>query len=400
MSTLISPDDVWALIAILLAVAALSIHLEQSYRWASMVTGCILAMGGGLLLANTGVVPTESPVYDGVWSYVVPLAVPLLLFGADVRKIWRESGRAFSAFHISTLGTILGTILATVLLARWLPEPSGISAMFSASYCGGSVNFVAMSEAFKVSPSVINAALVADNLVMAFFFGALISIPRIRAIRERYSTPIEDRLESGDRAAGDNPAAVYWGRAETSLKDLALAAAAAVVIVALSVKLAGAIQASGLPALVKSLLGQKYLLITTLTVIVASLFPRVIGGGTRGARELGTLAIYVFFVVIGVPASFTAVLTKSPILLLYAAIILATNLAVTLSIGRLFKYDLEVLMVACNANAGGPTTAAAMAISKGWDELVLPALLTGVWGYVIGNYVGYYLGTGIVSLIG
>jgi uncharacterized membrane protein len=46
------------------------------------------------------------------------------------------------------------------------------------------------------------------------------------------------------------------------------------------------------------------------------------------------------------------------------------------------------LLLAMNATLGGPPTAAAMAISVGWPKLVLPGLLIGLWGYVIGTPVG------------
>ncbi|WP_243324623.1 DUF819 family protein [Geothrix sp. SG200] len=397
--TLIKPDDTWALWAFLFAWAAVSIHLEQRYRWASAVSGCILALGGGLLFANLGVVPIASPVYDSVWTYVVPMAVPLLLFTADLRKIWRESGRVFGAFHISTLGTVLGTILATALLGRRIPEIGGISAMFSGSYIGGSVNYVAMSEAFRVSPGLINAGLVADNLLMAVFFGLLTALPSVVFIRRKYPTPLLDQLEAAQGSGTDNPASSYWGRNEISLKDLSAALACALLIVTVSVKLAAAVGASGLPPLLKGLIGQKYLLITALTAGLATAFPRFLSG-IRGARELGTLLIYLFFVVIGVPASISNVLRESPILLAYAAIILAVNLLVTLLLGKWTRQDLEVLLVASNATIGGPTTAAAMAIGKGWNSLVLPALLTGVWGYVIASYLGYYIGTYVGAVFG
>lgn len=40
----------------------------------------------GLALSNLGVVPAEAPhVYGVVNSYLLPLAVPLLLFSADLR---------------------------------------------------------------------------------------------------------------------------------------------------------------------------------------------------------------------------------------------------------------------------------------------------------------------------
>ena len=45
-----------------------------------------------------------------------------------------------------------------------------------------------------------------------------------------------------------------------------------------------------------------------------------------------------------------------------------------------------------NATLGGPPTAAAMAISKGWSDLVLPGLLIGLWGYTIGTATGLFIG--------
>ena len=64
------------------------------------------------------------------------------------------------------------------------------------------------------------------------------------------------------------------------------------------------------------------------------------------------------------------------------------NLAITMGVGKLFKFNIEEVMLACNANIGGPTTAAALAISKGWTKLVGPIMVIGTVGYVIGNYVG------------
>ena len=59
---------------------------------------------------------------------------------------------------------------------------------------------------------------------------------------------------------------------------------------------------------------------------------------------------------------------------------------------KIFKASLEDSIIASNANIGGPTTAAGMAISQGWTILVGPAMLVGVLGYVIGNYAGTIVG--------
>ena len=78
---------------------------------------------------------------------------------------------------------------------------------------------------------------------------------------------------------------------------------------------------------------------------------------------------------------------------------MSVNMAVTLLVGKLFGFNLEELLISSNATIGGPTTAAAMAISKGWDDLVLPAMLVGVWGYVIGNWIAIALGQAVFPRI-
>lgn len=112
----------------------------------------------------------------------------------------------------------------------------------------------------------------------------------------------------------------------------------------------------------------------------------------QGAQEIGTFLIYIFFAVIGSPASISLIIKKSPLLLVFALIIVVFNLIWSLLWGKIFKFTIEEIIIASNANIGGPTTAAAMAVSKGWEDLIVPALLVGTLGYVIGNYYGILTG--------
>ena len=70
----------------------------------------------------------------------------------------------------------------------------------------------------------------------------------------------------------------------------------------------------------------------------------------------------VFFVVIGASANLYVVLKVGPILFFFAAVILLVHLIFILAAGKLFKLDLAEIVIASNANMGGPTTAAAMAV--------------------------------------
>ena len=69
-----------------------------------------------------------------------------------------------------------------------------------------------------------------------------------------------------------------------------------------------------------------------------------------------------------------------------------TNMLFCFVFGILLHFDLEDIILASNANIGGPTTAAGMAISQGWTKLVGPVMLIGTFGYVIGTYLGVVVG--------
>ena len=402
MKTLISPDNVWALWTILIGSAALAIVLEQKYKWANKVTGCILALVFVMILANLKVIPTDAETYDNVWSYVVPLAVPMLLFRADIKKIGKESGKFLIMYLLSSLGTILGSFAAFGVFKNLVPNLNRIIPMFTGTYIGGSVNFAAMSHEYSVSKEVNSAALVADNLLMAIYFFVLIVIPTMNFFLKKYRHPHIDKIEaSGKTNTDETLSSQYWGAKEISLKDIALVIASAFIIVTVSNLIAdffGSVipkPAAGeqfLLTLLSGLLSNSYLIMTTITMILATVFSDFFGK-LPGSQEIGTFLIYIFFAVIGAPASIPLILKEAPLLLLVAAMIVGINLIVSLIFGKIFNFSIEEIMIASNANVGGPTTSAAMAIAKGWTALVGPALLVGTLGYVLGNYFGIFVGT-------
>ena len=398
-TTFIAADDTWVLWTVLAASAALAIYLEQKYAWASKITGCILATAFTLVLANLSIIPTDAPVYDAVWSYVVPLAVPLLLFNANIKKIWKESGRMLIIYLLSSVGTLAGGFTAYFALKGAIPALNDIVPMFVGTYTGGSVNFIAMSEQYAVPGKTVSAALVADNLLMVLYVFVLISLPAMAIIKKLYRQPYEEALKAqtaADKDKNKTMAAKYWGAKEISLKDIAFAIAIAFIIVTVSTKLAGEISetfsgADFVSKFIGGFFGNKYLLITTFTMIIATAFPKQMSS-VKGAQEIGTFLIYIFFAVIGAPASIPMIIKESPLLLVFALIIVAINMVVSLIFGKIFNFSIEEIIIASNANIGGPTTAAAMAVSKGWGALIVPALLVGTLGYVLGNYLGILSG--------
>lgn len=396
---LVGADNIWVLWAICAAGAAAAIYLEQRYAWAAKASGAIVALVLALILSNLGIIPTASSVWDAVWSYVVPLSLPLLLMQCNVRDMGKDSLRFLGIFLFGSIGTMVGAVLGFMVLGNFIPELNALAGVFTGTYIGGSVNFAALGEAFGVTGEMLSAATVADNLLMALYFFVLTIIPSIAFFRKNYKHPHQDAVEAAtaDKETDGTAAAAYWGRKEISLKDIAMAVASAFVIVAVSTVvadfLAGVIPTSNpILSMLNTLFGNMYLWIATISMICATAAPGFFGE-IRGANELGTFLIYLFFFVIGVPASIPLIIRNSPLLLVFAAIVVIVNMLFSFVFGKLFKFDLEEIICASNANIGGPTTSAAMAVSKGWTKLVGPCLIVGTIGYVIGTYCGLIIGS-------
>lgn len=395
--TFIGADDTWALWTILAVCAALAIYLEQRYAWAGKVTGCILASVFTMVLSNLGIIPTDAQVYDNVLGYVVPLAIPLLLFNADIKKIKKESGRALAMYLLSSIGTIAGGFIAYFVLKNVIPDLGRIIPMFVGTYTGGSVNLIAMSQYYEVSGQIVSAAIVADNVVMIIYILVLISIPGMAIIKKIYRRMYEEEVIScAEESENKNKAANYWGIREISLKDMAAAIAIAFTIVTIATKISLRIKSifpgGGITSkFVSGFLGNKYLIMVLLIVAIASIFPNKMSK-IKGAQEVGTFLIHMFFAVIGAPASLIAVIKEAPLLLVVAVIIVAVNMVLSFTLGRLFNFTVEEIMIASNANIGGPTTAVAMVVSKGWGEFIIPSILIGTLGYVLGHYFGIFSG--------
>lgn len=389
MNSLVSPDDHWVIWAFLVSMAALSLYLEQKYNFVKKITGAVVAICGGMLVSNTGILPAESPSYDVVWNYVVPLTIPLLLIKTDIRIIFKKTGPLVGAFHISVLGTIIGSIVAVALLHTLVDKLELIGPAMTASYIGGSANFVAVVSMFHPPKDLVNATLVADSGVMLIYFILLISIPGMKLARRFFPEMGKSKTLTGMDMSKQNED--YWKPKPIGLIDIGKSLSIAFLIAAISAKVSSIFGAPEMPGILKVILGQQYLLLTTLSVLFPIIFPKTARNIT-GNEELGTFLIFIFFVMIGLPASITKVITEAPVMILFCAIILLFNFLITFIIGKLLNYDLEVLVMAGVITSGGPMNGVAIAISKNWRNLVFPSLMLGVWGYVIGNYIGYVMG--------
>jgi len=374
-----------------MVIAALA-FLSEKTRIGAMLTGTVSAILGAIVAANLGIIPHSAPTYDFIFTYIVPVLIPLFLFQADLRRLFREASRTTVAFLLASLGTVLGVITAATLLdlaplvsaTDLAPErrEAAIVGLFASTYIGGSVNYAALGEmtGLNSDASFFSAATAADNLFSAIYLSLIALVPGIHWIARRFVSPNIDsaRVEraSHDSQMNQTPAASEG----ITASSLCMAIAAAVLLVAISDALVTFFDLTGL----------RYVVLTALTLTLATAAPQI-RTWFKGAFELGVALSFAFFIAIAAGANIPAMISVAPLLIVLVSVLLTVHLIFLLTTGALLKLTLPELLTASNAAILGATTAPAMAAAKGWHDQVTPGVLVGVLGYALGTFIGSVL---------
>ena len=75
-------------------------HRSESTAWGRALSGPLVSTLLCLLASNLCILPSHAAPYAAVNRFLLPLAVPLLLFGADLRRVVRDTGRLLLAFVV------------------------------------------------------------------------------------------------------------------------------------------------------------------------------------------------------------------------------------------------------------------------------------------------------------
>lgn len=372
---LISPDWHFAIWASMFAIASFGLWAETN-RLGRSVSGVVLALGGAMILSNIGIIPKSADAYNVVWTYMVPMAIPMLLFKANLRRIIPETKGMLIAFFFGALGTIVGTLIGFSFLSLG-SEGAAISGALAASYIGGSMNYAAVGEVLEVENSLFLAGAAADNVIGVIYLALLALMPSMSFLRRWLPSTIIDAAEQ------DIQLEVKYKNETINLNllHISLSLLLSLTICAVGKSLADSLELTRF----------SILFITAITVLVANIFPKAMAT-LEGDFEVGVLMMYLFFVTVGASADIAMMLDSALVIVALVAIIVTVHVIFIVTGSRLFKLDLAEVIIASNACASGPTTAAALAASKGWKTLVTPAVMCGVFGYVFANFIGVFLG--------
>lgn len=379
--SLINPENHLILFTIILGAAALGIWTEHK-KWLGKVSGILVTMVLMSIFSMSGIIPVASnptikvEVYELIFGYFIPLAIPMMLMGSNITRIIREGGKLLVAFIIGAVGVVLGSFIAFYFID--LGADSGNAAgVISATLIGGSMNFIATGEILNFSTHPLFSATIAiDNFAANAYILLLFVVPSVSFLARFFVSPKAENLEETGRAAGEESYPITMERIAVS------------VLLATLIAGLGSLISDQIQKLFETRMSMSILIITILSVLVANLFPKKLKKIEDTAFAIGLWMMYVFLAAIGASTNLADMLQVGPAVLGFYLIILLVHFVVLLSMAKLFRLDVYEVIISSAANIMGPSVAAPLAASLGQKKLITPGILVGILGYVIGTFIG------------
>ena len=362
-----------ALLAFLFLIIAFTRFLEHRFEVLKKITSAVLCTLIGILLSNLGIIPHRSGLYEAVFEIAIPYAIALVILASSFSDLKRAGPRLIVAFGLAGLGSFLGGLFGGAFYARWVGDATWkLAGQFVGAFFGGGMNFAAIGRGLETSPSLFAAGAVAINMSTVPWL--LSQMALARNLETKFGAVPADPVGAPAGASSDDPRR-EWVTASLKITDLSLLAAIPLAILWGARELSSVLP--GFP---------EVLWITTLALALAQV-PAL--RRLQGSAFLAYFAMHLFFIVIGAQSVLGEVLSAGPSVLLFMVSVIGVHALVLFGLGWLLRFDIQTLSVASQAAVGGPGSALALSMSMNWSRLVTPGVIVGIFGYALGNYLGF-----------
>lgn len=379
MESILTGVDEFIFVSLCLIISAYLGMLANSNKYLARISGVAVTMFCGALLSNFGVLPAESQVYDAIWKYFVPFSIPFMLMEANFKAIYKNTGKMLIVYLLGALGTLVGSVIS-YLIVYVGPETHKIIAMLAASNIGGSVNLVAVSQSLDlIETSFFLASNAADNISMALYFLLMTFVVHEKRIN-RFFQNLDKQSYLTARADKEEMSGGIFHTVFVAHSSITSC------VISLMFFCVGKLTMHFL-----YFDGGVIIVITFLSLLFTNLFPSAANSLAK-SKDFAQILIMIFFAVIGANCNLKIVINVAPHLFLVMICMITFQFGFAIIGAKVFGVSIPETVIACNANAGGPATAGAMASAYGWHQLVVPGILCGVLGYAIGTFVGVFIG--------
>jgi uncharacterized membrane protein len=437
LQSVIQPNDYWSVWSAVALSSFIGLKLEQNTLLGKSLSAPECATLASTLFQTLNVMPAKGSVYISLLqTFIVKYAAPLVLLGADIKEIYPETMTLILSFFVGTLGTVLGSCVSFLLLRNWfksiglLGESWKFLGALMAKNIGGGLNFQTVTKVLEIPPDFANLSMAVDNIIGLLYFPLIYylskrytrSHPSFLRQRKRISllsffskTETKNSEQEKQKPPKDNNQKQQPGEqrdkhiqinergAEPMILTPEFPSDSQIDVVDVSSLLSAVSIAfmivSSSELIAKQLNIHPILISNGLTIFLASTVFSRYYNKTRTIKHIVTsgniLGRVLYLLLYGSWGYFIGNIfhiLKSPHLLpffLCSLFLYGIHLLTIFLVGKyLFRLDVSDILLGSNANIGNAATASGLARTMKWNRRIIPAIVIGNIGSLIGTRVG------------
>lgn len=378
-------------LAVLAGVTSLFFMLEKKTQWKlfEFFPPLLFIYLVPVLLSNTSVIPSKSPVYDFMGANMLPFFLTVMLLDVDLLATIRVMGKGIFVMLLGTLGVVIGAPLALLLVQHGLgPEAwKGFGAL-AGSWIGGTGNMLALAQMVELDEQSVmyGYAVIADNAVYLIWLPIMLGSKNLAAKFHKFTKVAPERLAQMEKAAKD----LTIDKGPVEMRHLLYLAFFGFSVTAVATWVSGQLPPIylGFEKPLVSAGTYKILIVTSLGIALS--FTRA--SKIPGTRALSMALVYLFVARMGARADLSDVSMAVFWFLLGAYVWIFIHGFFLLGAARLFKVDVHTAAIASAANIGGAASAPIVAAYHR-PALVPVSILMAMLGYAIGNPAAFLAAT-------
>lgn len=339
----------------------------------------------GLLIGNLGLMPDQLPAVQELMSNaMVPMAIPLMLFGCTFRKEGTRS--QILALITGMISVIMAVIIGYLIFGKDIDQGAKVGGMLTGVYTGGTINLAALKTMLSVKDETYIMINSYDILISFLYLTFLLTIG-IRLFRKilPHDKSVISRKDMAEirKEIARNEENPYKGLfTRDGIRHAGTCVGLTLLICAVSAGVALAMP-SGMFMTV-------FILMLTTLGIGASFIRKI--HDTPYSYDIGMYCIYIFCIAVASMADLGKLDFAGGINLLgYLLIAVFGSLLLQVLFARMFRIEADMMVIASVTYINSPPFVPMMAAAMKNKNVLVPGLSIGILGYAVGNYLGFLI---------
>ena len=386
------------LVLMFLLTPALVLRLCRKFTWLEKLGPIVTLYFVGAAIGNLGLLgiplfPEEMPRVQNILNNImVPMAIPLMLFGCVFRK--SDTRDQLLSMISGLVAVVIALVVGYLVFGKMIvsaddPQYAArVGGMLTGSYTGGTVNMASIQKMLGVPEESFVVANTFDMIVCFTYVMFLVSVgvKLFRKFLPNHSlkaVTAEDEAVLAQEVAKqkENP---YKGLfTKKGLWSAAKSFGATILIFGISFGVATLINKA-----VKADIFMMVFILMLTTLGIGASFLKPVRKLTY-SYDIGMYLIYIFSMVVASMADLSKIdFTGSIGILGYITLIVFGSLLLHTLFAKLLKIDADTMVITSVTYINSPPFVPMVAAAMKNRNVLLPGLTIGIVGYAIGNYLG------------